>query len=102
MFRTLSEDTWAKEYIPVMENGSEKMIEASSSTYSQMEEFAKKRFGDNWKLHVWTTVDADDGAIFLVNGILFVNRIAWYFTKKPFPPTETIEVPFNEEAEKVA
>jgi len=91
-------DSWVKEYEPIQENGEEKTIMASTNTYAEMVEYAKS-IADNpeeWKQHVWTSVDGDNGDIFIQNSVLIVNNIEWYFTKKPWSFDNLITVELDD------
>ena len=54
------------------------------------EEFAFVRRQDRKK--VWTLVDGDDGDMYLVNGLHFVNRIGYLLSRDPVPENVTIQV----------
>ena len=47
--------------------------------------------------YVWTLVDGDEGQPSITNGMAYVNRIAYYITKKPHNVEELILVPDDED-----
>ena len=54
------------------------------------EEFAFVRRQD--PLTVWTLVDGDDGDMYLVSGLHFVNRVGYLLSTVPIPDHVTIQV----------
>jgi hypothetical protein len=54
------------------------------------EEFAFVRRQNPRK--VWTLVDGDDGDMYLVNGLHFVNRVGYLLSTVPVPEDVTIQV----------
>jgi hypothetical protein len=89
---TISEDDWFKEYQPIEEeDGLYKTFDKSS--FSDLEKLAKSFSNTTeWMKHVWTSVDGDDGDIYITNGLTYVNQINFYVTKKPWKDTALISV----------
>jgi hypothetical protein len=54
------------------------------------EEFAFIKRQD--PLKVWTLVDGDDGDMYLINGLHFVNRVGYLLSTIPVPVEITIQV----------
>jgi len=54
------------------------------------EEFAFVRSQDPQR--VWTLVDGDDGDMYLVNGLHFVNRVGYLLSRELVPEGTAIEV----------
>lgn len=54
------------------------------------EEFAYVRRFD--PLRVWTLVDGDDGDMYLISGLHFVNRVGYLLSRDPVPEGATIQV----------
>ena len=54
------------------------------------EEFAFIRRQD--PLKVWTLVDGDDGDMYVVNGLHFVNRVGYLLSTVPVPENVAIQV----------
>ena len=48
---------------------------------------------------VWTLIDGDDGDMYLVNGLHFVNRVGYLLSTIPVPDNVTIQVrlPMNKD-----
>ena len=41
---------------------------------------------------VWTLIDGDDGNLYVVSGLHYVNRIGYLLSRNPLPPGLTVEV----------
>lgn len=87
-FTHISEKEWNEQYKPVFfdEENDEYGLSCSWPETSTMIEFATKLADkpEDWYRHVWTSVDGDDGGIYMYNGPRHVNRISWFFTSKPW------------------
>lgn len=77
----LTDDQWYAEYEPTG-----KMYETYGEEMNYINEMP-----DNL---VWTLVDGDEDSV-VVNGRAYVNRLAYYVTKKPHNPEDTIVVNFE-------
>ena len=81
----LSEQDWMDTYEPYLD----RMFE----TYGE-----DKALIDSIPIeYVWTLVDGDEGQPSITNGMAYVNRIAYYITKKPHNPSDFILVPDDED-----
>lgn len=66
------------------------------------EEFAFVRRSDPRK--VWTLVDGDDGDMYVISGLHFVNRVGYLLSRDPVPDDVTIQVhiPMNTDDDESA
>lgn len=62
------------------------------------EEFAFVRRFDPHR--VWTLIDGDDGDLYLVSGLHFVNRIGYLLTQEAVPPDTLVEVHLPSDADE--
>lgn len=42
--------------------------------------------------HIWTEIQGDDGNLYIVNGIHWVNRLVYYVTEIPWEEGDEIEI----------
>ena len=97
---TLTDEQWTETFNPLFtEDEGEFKIMACNINIEKAKEIAQKIDKENWENHIWTTIDGDDGNIYLVSGMHFVNNIDWYFTKTAFDPTDNIEVLWFEDSD---
>ncbi len=72
-------------------------------TYGEEFEFIKRQPA----ARIWTLVDGDDGDMYLISGLHFVNRVGYLLSRDPVPEDTTIQVHLpmsrddNEEAEQL-
>lgn len=85
-YRYMCEDTWEDEFNQVSYSKTSESLQADSSSYQEMIAFAKTLASEPeyWYRHLWTSFDGDDGTMYLRNGTVFVNRLDYWFTKKPW------------------
>jgi hypothetical protein len=57
-------------------------------TYGEESEFVRRQD----PLKVWTLVDGDDGDMYLISGLHFVNRVGYLLSTTPVPEDATIQV----------
>jgi hypothetical protein len=57
-------------------------------TYGQEFDFVRQQH----QRRVWTLVDGDDGDMYVISGLHFVNRIGYLISQESFPENTTIEV----------
>jgi len=87
-FRYLSEDRYEEEYDSVMYNEEEEhfQLQADSTSWEEMKAFAETLAENprHWYRHVWTSIDGDDGTMYLNNGVRVVNRMDYWFSRNPW------------------
>jgi hypothetical protein len=57
-------------------------------TYGEEFEFVRQQD----PAHVWTLVDGDDGDMYVINGLHFVNRVGYLVSTLPAPEDFTVQV----------
>jgi hypothetical protein len=83
LYNKIDEDQWVEIYEPITESSGIPFYE----TYGKDLEYIKSLPPE----YVWTLLDADNGKIVLVNGIHWVNRIAYTVTKNPWKEEVLVE-----------
>ncbi len=41
---------------------------------------------------IWTLVDGDDGDLYVISGLHYVNRVGYLLSRDPIPPNSTVQV----------
>jgi len=89
-FVELDYDEWESIYKPIKNH-----LDPNASfdgymfeTYDSELEFVKSQRPD----HIWMYGDGDDGGTYIWSGWGFINRIGYFITEVPCPPTDTIQV----------
>lgn len=95
--RTITYEQWERLYKPIEENGHYKDFHPLSSLSSHQESIFNKARNEN---RVWTEV-VTDNLFYLVPGIAYVNRIAFYVTNKPCNLNIVVEDKLSEQTLKV-
>lgn len=93
-------DDWEAKYKPIYNQNNDNPL---------WEDFKFETYGDDLAFvlaqdprHVWTLVEGDDGNLYIVDGLHYVNRLNYVVTDLPFEG-EFLEVPyyiFDEENEE--
>ena len=83
LYNQIDEDKWIKTYEPITEGGDILFYETYGEELEHIQTLSPQ--------FVWTLLDADNGKIVLVNGIHFVNRIAYAVTKNPWKEEVLVE-----------
>ena len=84
--RYICEKQWDKEFEMAEYNETSYQLQADHTTWEKMLAFATSLANnpDEWYRHLWTSIDGEDGSMYLVNGTALVNRIDFWFSKKPW------------------
>jgi len=83
LYSQIDEDEWIKTYEPVTEGDDILFYETYGKELEHIQTLSPQ--------FVWTLMDADNGKIILVNGVRFVNRIAYAVTKNPWKEEVLVE-----------
>lgn len=57
-------------------------------TYGDEFEFVRRQAPDT----IWTIIDGDDGDLYVINGLHFVNRVGYLISQRPVLPNTDYEV----------
>lgn len=90
--RYICEDVWNDEFELAMydEKNEVHQLQADHTTWEKMIDFSSRLSMDyglgrkDWYRFLWTSIDGEDGSIYLNNGTRFVNRIDFWLSKKPW------------------
>lgn len=81
-------EEWAEEFQPLKnhfeKNGSE-VFDTFGEQWEYVSEFIREH-------RVWTLVEDGDGSTYIVDGCLYVNRLAYLVTTKPYDPNEQYDI----------
>jgi hypothetical protein len=86
--RAMSFDVWERKFIPVKNHnapddcGGAFVTEFMYETYGADYQFVWQHNESNPRT-VWTIVEGDSGAWYLIDGLHFVNRLGYVITQKP-------------------
>lgn len=98
-FLEMSIEDWEKTYKPITNHLDENASFQNENddgimfeTYGDEVEFVKKQNPNC----IWTYVDGDSNASYIISGWHFVNRLGYFITEVPCPEDMTIEICLDE------
>ena len=89
-YRYICEDQWDEEFILAPYSNTSDQLQADHTTREDMLDFSRglaKDYGlpiEDWYRFLWTSFDGDDGTLYLTNGLKYVNRLDYWFSKNPW------------------
>ena len=86
----ISEDEFNARFEIEPYNSTSDSLQADHNSWDTMVRFTRRLAilysltEDDWYRFLWTSFEGDDGIIYLTNGTRFVNRLDFWFSKKPW------------------
>lgn len=89
-YRYICENKFDEEFGIYPYSETSDQLDANHTTWDKMLNFSRKiavEYGlqeEDWYRFLWTSFDGDSGTIYLRNGTVFINRLDFWFSKKPW------------------